>query len=382
MCNDSSLLGILSIVKRIILLIQLVVPILLIIFATISFIKSIQNPEEKNSTKKIINQFLAAAIVFFVPLLVNLIMNLVGKKTNFSSCWNQANDKITISNIYYNISKKRQTIFHNAEKYEKGAGSVKMKYTNAIEIPSNVLNNASHSDPSIVITDDKGNVLAQRKPHLLREGASTTKVFTGYAAVKLLDVEHDKVTGTSYITNYVGEYNNHSVAPGQTITVLEAATRGFPDSSNTGSESIAVALGYKLHNCSSDEDAHKEGIKEINKLAKSIGCKETNLRNGSGLGTCWTDSNHKDVCTYGHSANDLSIVTIEAMKDKNFVKSYIMNPSSNNASLGCLHSVCRHPRISVSTRLPRQQPQSLSRSGSSGSATTRRPRRDGCRRER
>lgn len=330
-CNDSTLLGILSIVKKTMGFIQIIVPMLLIIWSGVAFIKLIKNPEEKKGIKKIINQFLAAAIIFFIPLFLNITMNLVGNNTKFSSCWNKASSKIKIGKKYFTVDNQEKKKFINSTKgYEKGQGFVKMKYNNAKKIVDSALKNASNSDPSIVITDATGNVLAQRKPHILREGASTTKVFTGYAAVKLLDVENDKVTGTQHIIDYIGEYNSYPVAPGQSISVIDAATRGFPDSCNSGSESIAVALGYKYHSCSSDAEAHKKGTEEINKLAKSIGCKETNLRNGSGLGTCWTDANHKDVCTYGHSANDLSIVTIEAMKDENFVKSYVMNSNINH----------------------------------------------------
>lgn len=332
MCNNSILFGFLSIIKKAMIMIQIIVPIILILFAIFSLIKMLHNPEEKKNVKRIINQFLAATIIFFIPLLVDLVMNLVGEKTNFSSCWNSSSPKISILKTYNNImGNNRKTIISNANDYEKGSGGVSLNYNNSINVPIEVLKNASHSDPSIVIVDDTGNVLAQRKPHVLREGASTTKVFTGYAAVKLLDIENDKIVGTQYVTDYVGDFNSHSIAPGQSITVLEAATRGFPDSSNTGSESIAVAIGYKMHNCTSDEEAHKKGIEEINKFIKSIGCEESNLRNGSGLGACWDSNNH--VCKYGHTANDLAIIGIDAMQDEKFLKSYVSNTSNNNAKL-------------------------------------------------
>ncbi len=121
-CQDSSLLAILSIVKRMILLIQLIVPVLLITWGTISFIRMVHNPELKNGIKRIIHQFLAALIVFFVPLFVNVLMGLLGENTNFSSCWLEANDKISLSNQYYEIDKKeRKKIIPNAGDYEKGA---------------------------------------------------------------------------------------------------------------------------------------------------------------------------------------------------------------------------------------------------------------------
>ena len=124
MCNSESLQEIFSIVKRIMLLIQIIVPILLIVFASISFMKLVKNPEEKKGTKKIMNQFLAAAIIFFIPLLVNVAMNLVGDKSEISSCWNSANNKMSISKDYQPIGdREKKPIIKKASDYEKGTAS-------------------------------------------------------------------------------------------------------------------------------------------------------------------------------------------------------------------------------------------------------------------
>ena len=95
MCNNQGLQGILLVLKNITTLIQIIVPILLIVFATISLIKLINNPEEKNGIKKIINQFIAAIIIFLIPVFVNAIMNMIGNNTTISSCWNEVSPKIS-----------------------------------------------------------------------------------------------------------------------------------------------------------------------------------------------------------------------------------------------------------------------------------------------
>ncbi len=124
-CQDSSLRGILSIVRRILLLIQIIVPILLIIWASISFIRLTKNPEEKNGLKRIVNQFLAAAIVFFVPLFVNALMGMLGENTNFSSCWLDANDKIDSSTQYILIDdKEKKSILQDANHYDVGGSNI------------------------------------------------------------------------------------------------------------------------------------------------------------------------------------------------------------------------------------------------------------------
>ena len=133
MCNDSSLLGILSVVKRLVLLIQVVVPIILIVFASISFIKVIRNPEEKNGIKKIIHQFLAAGVVFFIPILLNILMVMIGERTSFSSCWNSASDRITLSNKYEEVEKEeKKTIISDADEYEPGVADMDFSCTSSV----------------------------------------------------------------------------------------------------------------------------------------------------------------------------------------------------------------------------------------------------------
>lgn len=120
-CNDTTLSGILPIVKRILLLIQIFVPLLLIIWATIGFIQLIKNPEEKSGNKKIINKFIAAMVVFMIPVLLNATMYLVGEKTAFSSCWMDANEKISLSNQYSKINNQEKIpIYKDPNGYEKG----------------------------------------------------------------------------------------------------------------------------------------------------------------------------------------------------------------------------------------------------------------------
>ena len=94
-CNSAVLAGILSIVKRIMLIIQIAVPLLLIISAIIGLAQLMASPDDQKSPKKLLNKFIAAVIVFFIPVFVNLTINLVGEGSNFSSCWIHANDKVS-----------------------------------------------------------------------------------------------------------------------------------------------------------------------------------------------------------------------------------------------------------------------------------------------
>jgi len=142
-CNDPALAGILAIVKRIMLLLQIIVPILLIIMASIHFVNAVRNPDDKKIVKKIFNSFLAAAIVFFVPVFVNVVMGMLGENTTFSNCWNKANDTVKYSNQYIDIEENNnnKTILINPSSYEKGkkqdtsSGSYS-SYSGAISVTS------------------------------------------------------------------------------------------------------------------------------------------------------------------------------------------------------------------------------------------------------
>ena len=122
-CNSSALSIILPIVKNILLLIQIIVPILLIVFSIIQLSQGVMNPDLKDQNKKIFNKFIAAAVVFIVPVLLNVVMGMVGESTEFSNCWNNANDvSINDGNYIDNSHGKEKTkiVDDNSNGYEKG----------------------------------------------------------------------------------------------------------------------------------------------------------------------------------------------------------------------------------------------------------------------
>ena len=119
-CSDPALSGILSSVKGILLLIQIIVPIMLIVWSMYQLFLLMQNPDMKNGVKNIINKFIAAVVVFMIPVLLNVIFSLAGESTNFSSCWNNASDTVQTGGSYQDPSdtKNKIPINPNANDYE------------------------------------------------------------------------------------------------------------------------------------------------------------------------------------------------------------------------------------------------------------------------
>ncbi len=102
-CTDYALAGILVVVKQVFTIICIIVPILLIISIAFSLFTLVTNPDRKNGPKPILLKVLAAVLIFFLPTLVNLVMNwLPDNSFNFTTCWQTAEEinKKTTEAVY------------------------------------------------------------------------------------------------------------------------------------------------------------------------------------------------------------------------------------------------------------------------------------------
>ncbi len=119
-CSSAALSQILSATQRIVRLIQIIAPIVLLVAASIHLIKLVENPDDKKRLPKLRNSFIAAAVIFFIPMFVNVTMNMLGDSTDFSSCWNvnaSNNSNPTYIDPY---DSKRTKIIVDPKDYEKG----------------------------------------------------------------------------------------------------------------------------------------------------------------------------------------------------------------------------------------------------------------------
>ena len=89
-CTDYSLVLLLDSLRKIMNLIQIIAPIILILMGVISFTQLVMNPEKKNGVKSIVNKFLAAFFIFFMPVLVDAVLLIMPETFSVSACWNQA----------------------------------------------------------------------------------------------------------------------------------------------------------------------------------------------------------------------------------------------------------------------------------------------------
>lgn len=99
-CGDYGIATFLYVMKRALNLIQIVVPIILIVMAAVSFLQMVINPDDQNKakSKSIMNKFMAAVIVFFTPLMINILMDALPDSFEIAGCWQAADDTVTDMN--------------------------------------------------------------------------------------------------------------------------------------------------------------------------------------------------------------------------------------------------------------------------------------------
>lgn len=126
-CQDITLLNILKIFKDLLGIVQIVIPAVLVIFVIIEVIKTIVGGDV--DTKKLFNsisrRIIAAAIIFVLPMIVNVILGLFGDN-EYINCYNNAN-KTYISKVAIQQADDaiEQIVCEDLNTYEKARIAVK-----------------------------------------------------------------------------------------------------------------------------------------------------------------------------------------------------------------------------------------------------------------
>lgn len=94
------LLPIVKVLRSVLNLVMIIIPVALILFGTIDLGKAViasDEKEVKSAQSRLIKRIVYAAVIFFVPMLITLVMNLVstggeGDTSSWKTCW-QASGK-------------------------------------------------------------------------------------------------------------------------------------------------------------------------------------------------------------------------------------------------------------------------------------------------
>ena len=128
-CSGVELIIFLSMFKKIITIIQIIAPVLAIIAITIIFVKMMANPEEKKYKKKLINTIIALIVVFFIPIMTKVVINLAASSAQVTNCLEDEELSSLIESSYQEAEyieiddKDKKNIYTNPDDYENGEQS-------------------------------------------------------------------------------------------------------------------------------------------------------------------------------------------------------------------------------------------------------------------
>ena len=124
-CSDYGIAMYLYIMKNALTIIQIAIPILLLVMATIQMIKMMASPDDKKSPKALLNKFIAALVVFFIPFIVNVVLSIIPDSFELSACWKSAEGiaQTMNSKVQYDVvkadKKKKKVIDISKYKFSK-----------------------------------------------------------------------------------------------------------------------------------------------------------------------------------------------------------------------------------------------------------------------
>ena len=116
MCENSSILSMLLLIKNLLNLLTIIVPIVLILYTMLDLIKN-QIDVDKKYLKVIGKRFIYALLIFLVPTIINLIVTNIDEGNKYLTCYKEA----TTENIKYyrareEAEKKKEEEQKNIEK--------------------------------------------------------------------------------------------------------------------------------------------------------------------------------------------------------------------------------------------------------------------------
>ena len=86
LCGTAEVLNIIRIIKIFITIIKIVVPILLIVSAMTTYLKAVTSGDLQKSNKALLNKVLAGVIIFLVPTVVSVIINVAWTDSEVNQC--------------------------------------------------------------------------------------------------------------------------------------------------------------------------------------------------------------------------------------------------------------------------------------------------------
>ena len=118
-CNSVELNSIMYIIKNIMTFIMIAAPITAIISFAITLTRMMANPDNKKVTGRWKNTMHALIIIFFIPVIVNILMYALGENTDISRCY-VSSSKIDPNASYVKVEEDDNTKIILSDDFEDG----------------------------------------------------------------------------------------------------------------------------------------------------------------------------------------------------------------------------------------------------------------------
>ncbi len=165
----------------------------------------------------------------------------------------------------------------------------------AVEDPPDI-----NSKSAILMENESGNILFEKKSTKKMYPASTTKIMTAILAIENCDLSDTVVVSESAINAVPEGYTTAQFVAGESVTVENLLYGLMLSSGNEAANVLAEYISGSIENFS----------ELMNQKAKILGCENTHFVNANGM----HDENHYTT------AKDLAIITRYCMKNETFRK--------------------------------------------------------------
>lgn len=121
LCTSADLNSLMYFTKNILNLLIIIAPILAIISFTVLFTQLMHNPDNTKLIKKLKNTTIALVVLFLIPVIISIVMNLIGNSTDITKCYVNATKPELYSEYISTNDTPSQPIYTNPDEYESGS---------------------------------------------------------------------------------------------------------------------------------------------------------------------------------------------------------------------------------------------------------------------
>ena len=250
-CSSPSVLKVMRIVKILINFIKIIVPIILIVTGSMTFLKAVSNGDNPKAMKAFIRKCVGAIAIFMVPTIVGIIFKLVDTEKIYYSCLENANKE----GIAAAQSEEAEYYMINAK-----STLTESNYRSALSYVNNMEDGPTKTkllQELVQVKKDTEAAIKEREEKIKKANTITSSVSTGisttgqYTPVEAMDMEEAKVKAMSkqecmdYVASMARDiyFKNGGVLP--SITVAQAVLEsGYCKHFINGTHNLYGLRGY------------------------------------------------------------------------------------------------------------------------------------------